>query len=45
MTHHHDDHSHLSEIELRVRALESILVEKGDVDLLAMDAPRVADHP
>ena len=28
----HDDHSHLSEIELRVRALESILVEKGYVD-------------
>ena len=29
MTHHHDDHSHLSEIELRVRALESILVERA----------------
>ena len=28
--HHHDhDHSELSETELRVRALESILVEKG----------------
>jgi nitrile hydratase len=30
--HDHDDHSHLSAIELRVRALESILVEKGYVD-------------
>jgi nitrile hydratase len=37
--HHHDhDHSHLSEIELRVRALESILVEKGYVDPAAVDA-------
>ncbi len=37
--HHHDDHdhSHLSEIELRVRALESILVEKGYVDPAALD--------
>lgn len=39
--HHHDhaggDHSHLSEIELRVRALESILVEKGYVDPAAID--------
>src|SRR5918994_269061 len=34
----HDDHSHLSEIELRVRALESILVEKGYVDPAAIDA-------
>jgi nitrile hydratase len=34
----HDDHSHLSEIELRVRALESILVEKGYVDPTAIDA-------
>lgn len=34
----HDDHSHLSEIELRVRALESILVEKGYVDPAAVDA-------
>jgi nitrile hydratase subunit alpha len=41
MNHHrhdHDDHSHLSEIELRVRALESILVEKGYVDPAAIDA-------
>ncbi len=36
--HDHDDHSHLSEIELRVRALESILVEKGYVDPAAIDA-------
>ena len=38
--HHHDDHdhSHLSEIELRVRALESILVEKGYVDPAAIVA-------
>jgi nitrile hydratase len=36
--HHHDDHSHLSEIELRVRALESVLVEKGYVDPAALDA-------
>jgi nitrile hydratase len=42
--HHHDhhsdseDHSHLTEIELRVRALESILVEKGYVDPAAIDA-------
>jgi nitrile hydratase subunit alpha len=34
----HNDHSHLSEIELRVRALESILVEKGYVDPAAIDA-------
>src|SRR5918998_4251569 len=36
--HDHDDHSHLSDIELRVRALESILVEKGYVDPAALDA-------
>lgn len=40
--HHHDhdhdhDHSHLSPIELRVRALESILIEKGYVDPQALD--------
>lgn len=38
--HHHDhdhDHSELSPIELRVRALESILVEKGYVDPAAID--------
>jgi nitrile hydratase subunit alpha len=36
--HDHDDHSHLSKIELRVRALESLLVEKGYVDPAAIDA-------
>ncbi|HEY8564513.1 MAG TPA: nitrile hydratase subunit alpha [Beijerinckiaceae bacterium] len=39
--HHHDhphDHSHLSPIELRVRALETVLVEKGYVDPAAVDA-------
>src|SRR5918997_1048193 len=39
--HHHHGHSHegseLSDIELRVRALESILVEKGYVDPEALD--------
>src|SRR5918995_2354990 len=33
-----DDHSHLSDVELRVRALESVLVEKGYVDPAALDA-------
>ena len=38
--HHHHDHegSELSETELRVRALESILTEKGYVDPAAIDA-------
>ena len=37
--HHHDhDHSELSETELRVRALESILTEKGYVEPAALDA-------
>src|SRR3954465_13167497 len=37
--HHHDhDHSELSQIELRVKALESILVEKGYVDPASIDA-------
>lgn len=31
------DHSHLDPIDLRVRALESLLVEKGYVDPAAMD--------
>lgn len=36
--HHHDhDHSELSETELRVRALETILIEKGYVDPAALD--------
>jgi nitrile hydratase subunit alpha len=37
---HHDDHDHgseLSEMQLRVRALESILTEKGYVDPKALD--------
>jgi nitrile hydratase subunit alpha len=36
--HDHDDHSHLTPIEARVRALETILVGKGLVDPAAMDA-------
>src|ERR1700741_3030741 len=36
--HHHDDHSDLSEPELRVRALETILAEKGYVEPAALDA-------
>jgi nitrile hydratase len=41
--HAHDDHqhhadSHLSDMDLRVRALESLLVEKGYVDPGAIDA-------
>src|SRR5262245_61930488 len=39
--HEHDDHaegSPLSEIDLRVRALESLLVDKGLVDPAALDA-------
>ena len=35
--HDHDHGSHLSDMELRVRALESILVEKGYVDPKALD--------
>jgi len=35
--HHHDhEHSELSDVELRVRALESLLVEKGYVDPAAL---------
>lgn len=33
----HDDHSELSPLEIRVRALESALVEKGYVDPAALD--------
>jgi nitrile hydratase subunit alpha len=36
--HHHAEGSELSPIELRVRALESLLVEKGYVDPAALDA-------
>ena len=34
----HGDHSHLSDTELRVRALESLLTDKGLVDPAALDA-------
>jgi nitrile hydratase len=36
-THDHDHGSELSDIELRVRALETILVEKGYVEAAALD--------
>jgi nitrile hydratase subunit alpha len=36
MSHDHE-HSHLSETELRVRALETILLEKGYIDPAAID--------
>jgi len=37
-THHHDhDHSELSPMELRVRALETVLGEKGYIDPAALD--------
>ena len=36
-THDHDHGSELSEMQLRVRALESILTEKGYVDPKALD--------
>ena len=32
------EHSHLSDTELRVRSLESLLIEKGLVDPVALDA-------
>lgn len=35
--HEHDDRSELSETELRVRALETILIEKGYVEPAALD--------
>jgi len=35
---HDDDHSELSEVALRVKALETILVAKGYVDSAALDA-------
>ena len=35
--HHHHDHSHLSDMDARVRALESLLVEKGYVETAALD--------
>jgi nitrile hydratase len=35
--HDHDEGSHLSEMELRVRAIETILVEKGYIESAALD--------
>ncbi len=35
--HDHDEHSELSEVELRVRALESVLSAKGYVEAAALD--------
>jgi len=43
--HHHDDHSELSETELRVRALETILTEKGYIDPAALDASSRPTRP
>lgn len=45
--HHHDDDdhdhgSHLSEVQLRVRALETILTEKGYVDPAVLD--QIVEH-
>ncbi|MEM1431080.1 MAG: nitrile hydratase subunit alpha [Pseudomonadota bacterium] len=37
MAHDQSDHSHLTEIEARVRALESLLEEKGYLDPAAVD--------
>ena len=37
MTGHDHDHSHLSDMEIRVRALETLLTEKGYVDPAALD--------
>jgi nitrile hydratase subunit alpha len=34
---HHDDHSELGEMELRVRALETVLAQKGYIDPAALD--------
>jgi len=36
-SHDDDDHSHLTDIEARVRALESLLSEKGYIDSAAVD--------
>ena len=35
--HEHDHGSHLSDVELRVRALESVLLQKGYIDPAAID--------
>ena len=47
MSDHEDDHdhehgSHLSEVQLRVRALETILIEKGYVDPAVLD--QIVEH-
>src|SRR5258705_637423 len=48
--HHHDHGSELSEMQLRVRALETILTEKGYVDPKALDLiieayePKIGPH-
>ena len=34
---HADDHSELGEMDLRVRALETVLTEKGYIDPAALD--------
>ncbi len=39
---HYDDHSHLTEVQLRVRALETILTEKGYVDPAVID--QIVEH-
>ncbi|HEY8359298.1 MAG TPA: nitrile hydratase subunit alpha [Ramlibacter sp.] len=36
--HHHEDHAELDATELRVRALQSVLAEKGYIDPAALDA-------
>ena len=36
--HHHDDHGELDATELRVRALQTLLAEKGYIDPAALDA-------
>jgi len=36
-SHNDDDHSHLTDIEARVRALESLLSEKGYIDSASVD--------
>jgi nitrile hydratase len=35
---HHDDHSEIDETELRVRALQTVLTEKGYIEPAALDA-------
>jgi len=43
--HHDDDHehgSHLSEVQLRVRALETVLTEKGYIDPAVLD--QIVEH-